>query len=57
MAQRAALLTKNKPEAPDQVMTWTAQELVRKIAKPDRPQTALSPRFKRSLHKLMEAKP
>lgn len=57
MPQRAALLTKNKPEAPDQVMTWTAQELVRKIAKPDRPQTALSPRFKRSLHKLMEAKP
>lgn len=57
MTQRAALLTKSKPEAPAQVMTWTAQELVRKIAKPIPTQTALSPRFKRSLQKLMEAKP
>lgn len=57
MTQRAALLTKSKPEAPAQVMAWTAQELVRKIAKPDRPLTARFPRFKRSLHKLMEAEP
>lgn len=51
MTQRAALLTKSKPEAPAQVMAWTAQELVRKIAKPIPTQTARFPFFKRSLQK------
>lgn len=51
MTQRAALLTKSKPEAPAQVMTWTAQELVRKIAKPDCPRTACPPSLKRLLQK------
>lgn len=55
MSTRAALLSRKPPPATP--MEWTANELGRKIAKPFSPPTALSPRFKRSLQKLMEAKP
>lgn len=54
MSTRAALL---KPRGHVTPMEWTATELSKKIAKPIPAQTALSPRFKRSLQKLMEAKP
>lgn len=55
MSTRAVLLSRKPPPATP--MEWTAAELGRKIAKPIPAQTALFPRFKRSLHKPMEAKP
>lgn len=55
MSTKAVLLAPKPPPATP--MEWTANELGRKIAKPIPPQTVLLPRFKRSLQKLMEAKP
>ena len=55
MSTRAVLLAPKPPPATP--MEWTVNELGRKIAKDFLPKTALSPRFKRSLQKLMEAKP
>lgn len=54
MSTRAALL---KPKGHITPMEWTARELGRTFAKDFSPPTALFPRFKRSLQKLMEAKP
>ena len=55
MSTRAVLLAPKPP--PATVMEWTAAELGKKIAKPIPTQTALYQLRKRSLQKLMEAKP